>query len=267
VVVLVKVLASVEIVDAELRVTDAENGGKGKVHELAFPKSAGKAIAANHKEHLSLSFTVQDSATKKAISVHQAFVSLTHVASGAEIHFVAEAGVDKNYKFDLDLAASAADFNSKAGEYTVTVIVGDAVISNPVAWAAATININFPEVEDEKAAGPYDVKPEITHMFREPEPRPASIVSNAFTLICLSPFLLMLVLWAKLGANISNLPLSLPAIGFHLGLGAIFCLYAMFWLQLNMFQTVKYLVVLGVVTFLCGNSLLSTIARRGKKAE
>jgi len=34
-----------------------------------------------------------------------------------------------------------------------------------------------------------------------------------------------------------------------------------------MFQTVKYLVVLGVVTFLCGNSLLSTIARRGKKAE
>ena len=41
VVVLVKVLASVEIVDAELRVTDAENGGKGKVHELAFPKSAG----------------------------------------------------------------------------------------------------------------------------------------------------------------------------------------------------------------------------------
>ena len=130
------------------------------------PLVSGKAIAANHKEHLSLSFTVQDSATKKAISVHQAFVSLTHVASGAEIHFVAEAGVDKNYKFDLDLAASAADFNSKAGEYTVTVIVGDAVISNPVAWAAATININFPEVEDEKAAGPYDVKPEITHMFR-----------------------------------------------------------------------------------------------------
>ena len=183
VVVLVKVLASVEVVDAELRVTDAENGGKGKVHELAFPKSAGscfhpqgrvftsltfsgKAITVDHKEHLSLSFTVQDSATKKAISVHQAFVSLTHVASGAEIHFVAEAGVDKNYKFDLDLAASAADFNSKAGEYSVAVIVGDAVISNPVSWAAATININFPEVEDENAAGPYDVKPEITHMFR-----------------------------------------------------------------------------------------------------
>ena len=40
----------------------------------------------------------------------------------------------------------------------------------------------------------------------------------------------------RIGANVSNLPLSLPALGFHLGLGAIFGLYAMFWLQLNMFQ-------------------------------
>ena len=44
VVVLVKVLASVEVVDAELRVTDAENGGKGKVHELTFPKAAGSCF-------------------------------------------------------------------------------------------------------------------------------------------------------------------------------------------------------------------------------
>ena len=34
-------------------------------------------------------------------------------------------------------------------------------------------------------------------LFREPEARPASIVSNTFTLLCLSPFLLMLVLWAR----------------------------------------------------------------------
>ena len=65
---------------------------------------------------------------------------------------------------------------------------------------------------------------------------PSMLVSNIFTLIVLSPFLLMLALWAKLGANISNLPLSLSALGFHLGLGAIFGLYAVFWLQLNMFQ-------------------------------
>merc|ERR1719431_1492416 len=105
------------------------------------------------------------------------------------------------------------------------MIVGDAVISNPTAWEAAKISISFPSEDGELKEGSiYDAKPEIRHLFREPEARPASIVSNAFTLLCLSPFLLMLGL------------------------------YGMFWLQLNMFQTVKYLVVLGVVTFLCGNS-------------
>jgi oligosaccharyltransferase complex subunit delta (ribophorin II) len=52
--------------------------------------------------------------------------------------------------------------------------------------------------------------------------------------------------------------------GFHAGLGAIFTLYLYFWLQLNMFETIKYLVVIGVVTFLCGNSLLATIAKKNK---
>jgi len=264
----VKVLATIELAEVELRVTDSENGGKGKLHELTFNKPAGAAIAVNYKEHLSLSFTVQDAASQEEVRVHQAFVCLTHLATGAEIQYLAEpAGSGANYKLDLDLAAAAQDFNSKAGEYGVKLIIGDAVIANPTAWTAATIDINFPEPEEGKEPGVYEKKPEIRHLFREPEARPASIVSNTFTLLCLSPFLLMLVLWARIGANISNITPSLPTLGFHLGLGAIFGLYGMFWLQLNMFQTVKYLVVLGVVTFLCGNSLLSSIARsKGEKA-
>ena len=35
------------------------------------------------------------------------------------------------------------------------------------------------------------------HHRREPEARPSLMVSNAFTLLCLSPFLLMLILWAR----------------------------------------------------------------------
>jgi len=261
VIVLVKVLATIQVTDVELRVTDTENGGRGKVHELVFPNKADAVIPVDHKEHISLSFTVTDS-SQQPLSVHQAFVCFTHLVSGSEIHYVAEAaGADGNYKFELDLNAAAADFNSKAGEYSMVVILGDAVISNPTSWAAATLTINFPESEETSAGGVYQPKPEIRHLFREPEARPATIVSNAFTLLCLSPFLVMLILWARIGANVSNLPLSVASLGFHLGLGSIFALYTMFWLQLNMFETVKYLVVLGMVTFLCGNSLLSGIAK------
>ena len=47
-VVTVKVLASIEVTDVELRITDSENGGKGKVHELVFPKPAGQTSHARH---------------------------------------------------------------------------------------------------------------------------------------------------------------------------------------------------------------------------
>ena len=47
-VVTVKVLASIEVTDVELRITDSENGGKGKVHDLVFPKPAGQTSHARH---------------------------------------------------------------------------------------------------------------------------------------------------------------------------------------------------------------------------
>ena len=56
-------------------------------------------------------------------------------------------------------------------------------------------------------------------MFREPEKRPPVFVSNIFTGICLVPLLVLFILWTKLGVNISNFPVSLSAILFHVGLG------------------------------------------------
>jgi len=63
-------------------------------------------------------------------------------------------------------------------------------------------------------------------MFREPERRPPAFVSNLFTGLCMVPVLLLLILWARLGVNISNFPLSLSAITFHLGLGGKYLSYA-----------------------------------------
>ena len=107
-------------------------------------------------------------------------------------------------------------------------------------------------------------KPEIRHLFREPEKRPPQVVSTAFTGLCLVPIGIMLVAWMKLGVNISSFPISLPSIGFHLGLASIFGLYLQFWLHLDMFSTIKYLIMVGVVTFLCGNSMLVKIAEKRK---
>jgi len=108
----------------------------------------------------------------------------------------------------------------------------------------------------------YEKLPEIKHLFREPEKRPSGVVSDLFTILCLAPILLLLVLWFKIGVNVSNFPFSIWAIGFHIGLAGIFWLYFVFWLQLNMFVTLKYLSIIGAITFFFGNRLLRAKAEQ-----
>lgn len=97
--------------------------------------------------------------------------------------------------------------------------------------------MKFPEyVKPEKSAVDqisYEKKPEIVHMFRQPEKRPSQLVSNAFTALVLAPLLLLLILWLRIGINFSNFPVSLYALGFHLGLGGIFLFLFIHFLNKN----------------------------------
>lgn len=108
-------------------------------------------------------------------------------------------------------------------------------------------------------------KPEIIHQFREPEKRPSRIVSDVFTGLCIVPILILFVLWSKLGINISNFSFNLSGIIFFLSFGAILSLFGLFWYQLNMFETLRLLIPLAVVTFFFGNRFLRSVAR--KQAE
>lgn len=50
-------------------------------------------------------------------------------------------------------------------------------------------------------------------------------------------------------------------------LTGIFVLFGIFWWKLNMFVTLKYLMGLGLITFLSGNKLLSHIAKNRKASR
>merc|ERR1712179_546976 len=156
-----------------------------------------------------------------------------------------------------------------SGKYTMELIVGDAVIENPFSWYFADITLTFPEgvAPKKDKENRYSKRPEIKHLFREAEKRPPTAVSTAFTFLVLSPILILIGLWMKIGVNISNFPMSLSAIGFHVCLAAVFGLYYVYWVQLNMFDTVRYLGILAIPTFIFGNRLLSGIAakRKGEK--
>jgi oligosaccharyltransferase complex subunit delta (ribophorin II) len=260
----VKVITQVSIDNMEVSVADKEQGTVQKSTKVQHPSKV--SLEADYHQRLTARFTLTDKVTKKTMTAHQTFVRLTNVKTKQEVIFVAEEDGSDAYKFDLDVGAKAKEFNSLSGKYTMDLIVGDAVIENPVSWTMAEIQLTFHDDATSTTSDQYrySKRPEIKHLFREPEKRPPVVVSNLFTGLVLLPLLILVICWLKIGVNISHFPCSLAAIGFHVGLGAIFGLYACYFLHLNMFVTLKYLGLIGIPTFLFGNKLLSTIAARRK---
>ncbi|XP_076176441.1 oligosaccharide transferase delta subunit [Ptiloglossa arizonensis] len=276
----VKVLCHVVVDYLEIGTGDADQTTQPKLTRVPYPEKLTNKIEADSQQKLVMRFLLRDGASKKPMRTHQAFVRLSSASvskdgkKGHEILFVAEPDASQVYKFDMPVGSAAANFDHQSGDYNVELIVGDPILSNPFQWTIAVVTLEFPEPTStervdktasyKQKTNIYATKPEIKHMFREPEKRPPAFVSNLFTGLCLAPVLLLLILWAKLGANISNFPFSISALTFHLGLGSIFVLFGIFWLKLNMFVTLQYLFSLGIVTFLAGNKMLSRIAHKHK---
>ena len=138
--------------------------------------------------------------------------------------------------------------------------------------------------------------PEIKHVMRVPDTRPPFIVSFAFmgaVLVRLSlrtalptcikvlmvytlsqvPLFVFLGYAAKLGVNFHKLfngSIFVFGVVFLGSLSAILSLFAFYWLEFTLFQTLGYLAVLGSVNIWSGHLLLKRLAAKavgGKKTK
>ncbi|KAL6044146.1 Dolichyl-diphosphooligosaccharide--protein glycosyltransferase subunit 2 [Balamuthia mandrillaris] len=78
----------------------------------------------------------------------------------------------------------------------------------------------------------------------------------------------MLIGLLFLGANLRNFPSgvsSVYALGFQGCLAALVGLFALYWLYLNMLQTLGYLALLAVPTIFFGNRALAALAAHDKQ--
>jgi oligosaccharyltransferase complex subunit delta (ribophorin II) len=257
---------TVKVEGGEIGVGDRDQLTPGKMTPLVFPAKVTSVLEADNQQKVVLKFALKDN-KGQSVTPHQVFVRFLHEATKEEIVFVVEPdSTNKEYKFDLTLATRAKDFNSQSGTYDMSLIVGDFNIANPFEWTIATVKLSFPPGGEVKtkpswAIVSYEVKPEIKHLFREPEKRPPTFVSDLFSLLVLAPFLLLLGLWLKIGVNVKNLPVTLSALLFHSGLALIFSLFFLFWLKMDMFTTLKCLSGVTIMTFLSGHSLLKTLSK------
>uniref|UniRef100_A0A7I4XVM3 Dolichyl-diphosphooligosaccharide--protein glycosyltransferase subunit 2 n=1 Tax=Haemonchus contortus TaxID=6289 RepID=A0A7I4XVM3_HAECO len=177
-----------------------------------------KVIAADSTKRLYMSFSVKSKVSRRLVQPHQAFILFKHV-NGGEVFYTADVQTGGKYLVDIDLARAHKDFEGVSGKYTAYLIIGDATIRTSLNWPFAEFMLTLPptpvEVVPKSQRINYDKLPEIEHIFRLPEKRPSTVVSDAFTLICLSPLLLLLVLWLRIGVNIGNMPLNGWTLLFH----------------------------------------------------
>ncbi|XP_013924951.1 PREDICTED: dolichyl-diphosphooligosaccharide--protein glycosyltransferase subunit 2-like [Thamnophis sirtalis] len=256
----VKVSTEVGITNVDLFTVDKDQSIAPKTTRVTYPAKAKGSFTADSHQNFALSFQLVDVNTGAELIPHQTFVRLHNQKTGQEVVFVAEPDSKNIYKFELDTSERKTEFDSASGIYTLYLIIGDATLENPILWNVADVVIKFPEEDAPstvQSKSLFTPKPEIQHLFREPEKRPPTVVSNTFTAMILSPLLLLFILWIKIGANISNFSFTPSTIIFHLGHAAMLGLMYVYWTQLNMFQTLKYLALLGSLTFLAGNRMLA----------
>uniref|UniRef100_A0A674E405 Dolichyl-diphosphooligosaccharide--protein glycosyltransferase subunit 2 n=1 Tax=Salmo trutta TaxID=8032 RepID=A0A674E405_SALTR len=264
----VKVSTEVAITNMDLSVVDKDQSIGTKTSRVDYPFKAKGSFTADSHQNIAMTFQLVDVNTGVELTPHQTFVRLHNHKTGQEVVFVAEPDSKNLYKFELDTAERKSEFDSMSGTYALHLIVGDATLENPILWNVADVVLKFLDEEAPAAIQSktlYMPKPDIQHLFREPEKKPPTVVSNAFTALVLSPFLLLLILWFKLGANISNFSLSPSAVLFHVGHACMLGLMYVYWTHLNMFQTLKYLAIIGSLTFLAGNRMLAQKAVKREK--
>ncbi|KAH7365882.1 hypothetical protein KP509_18G051300 [Ceratopteris richardii] len=257
------------IPEVEVGVLDSDTGSTDYVKRWNPMSKEVVSLYATHLQKLYFGLDILSPRQEQFIP-HQAFLKLKHETKVEHLFLLKPSG--KKLELSLNLLGLVEKLNYLSGIYTIDLIVGDVAMENPVMWNLGTVELDLPEPPEGKvkltsqAESPfkYGPRPEITHMFRPAEKRAPPTLSNTFLALTLVPLLGFLVGLKLLNTNMKNFPSSglpvLAALLFHLGIGSILGLYALFWLKLNLFQTLKLLALLGTVLTVPGYYILSHLA-------
>jgi len=194
---------------------------------------------------------------------HQVFLQLSKGGKTATI--VAARGADGSFILKQNLGSTEfLESTTGTGVYELSVVIGDSKLSPAVQWRVGELDFTANQFESKEAADLFSNKPEINHVFRPAEDRPPFVFALLFTGLVIVAFL-WLVLQVLGNANWSfpqGTTELLSTFIFQGALGAILCLYILYWWNLNIFQALAFAGVIGVVAVISGNRALKLRYRR-----
>jgi len=200
-----------------------------------------------------------------SVNPHQAMVKFSK--GGLEAFALAKLshGHDGLYLSTIEVTKSEQSmFSSVSGKWEVTILIADITMPEPISQSAGKIKLIL-SGEDESEEDEFKPKRNIHHTFPEPDSRPPATVSLLFTALTLAPLGVLIVLWGIIGFNFKAFNLNLWSVMFHAAIGAVMALYVSYWVgKFNMFFTVRYLAIIGIVLMISGNKHLNALAKDRK---
>eukprot|EP01116_Phalansterium_solitarium_P018642 TRINITY_DN5010_c0_g1_i1.p1 TRINITY_DN5010_c0_g1~~TRINITY_DN5010_c0_g1_i1.p1 ORF type:complete len:676 (+),score=202.64 TRINITY_DN5010_c0_g1_i1:89-2116(+) len=261
-----KVLGTATVHDCSAIVADSNEDGERNGRRSGCDSL--ESFLADEQQHLLVEFKLKQP-NGRPLTAHQAFVQAR--AGNRAFTAVAQVSASKSFTVDVPVAAVTQQTGSQ-GPFELTLIVGDAVLDTPISLPIGSLTVAGANAANaSQAEDPFARKPDIAHQFRVAEKRPSNLFSMGFTAAVLSPFLVLLIGLVSVRANVANFPKSgtafLFAVGFQVGLAAIFALFVVYWFQLTMVATLQYLAVLALPTFYAGLKTLNYLAAVPKKSD
>lgn len=259
-----KLISGISVSDVSLQIVDSVDEEVVQKQTVGNGKTLEAGMETDYYHNIMFSFSVKSSSSGRPILVQQAFARF----ESDDVEVILPATFDnKNYKLTVNLASSGELFQYHSGSYKIFLLVGDAFVSNPLQWDLGELKITFPvNMEEKKSHVKVFVhREDIEHTFRVPEKRPKETVALAFTGLTLAPLLFLVVGILSVGFNLSNMSLSgLITLG-CIGAGA--GLYVLYWLHLNMFQTLGCLTVISIPGIFFGTFALRHRQKSNSKSK
>mmetsp|Transcript_10683 Transcript_10683/g.19347 ORF Transcript_10683/g.19347 Transcript_10683/m.19347 type:complete len:283 (-) Transcript_10683:72-920(-) len=235
-------------------------------------QSASVSYPTTHTKTVKLS---PSSALKVSMSLtgdfvpQQLMIQVESADTERAVYFAGKSIKSGKVTFEVSPEAISKIIGSQGGQFSATLLIGDVAIASPIAWTFATLDVSH-QADTTIATEPFIVarsspRPEINHVFNQPEKRPLSLISLSFAAAVAAPTALFALLSvSSLGLQLHSI--STKGMAFHGSIAAILLLLTLFWTSLNLLQTLPILAVLGGVTLFTGHSCLQDIAARRMKS-
>jgi len=246
----------------EIFVSDSskpQQNSDSDVSRASYPSSISSVVTGTIGKFVHMKLNLSSS-----FSPSQIFAKFKSSKGKGKVGFAVFSNQDNSHTYTakLDLgSAEVADELDGSGKYSVEILIGDALVLKPLSWSVVTLDLTLPSLpSSHQRVDPFAHLTEIHHTFRPDEQRPARIIALLFTVIVLLP-LAVLVL-KLMSSSTMIIPPSIDRIQlflFHGSLLSILILYFLYWVRLNIFQAMIFLIPLSLSALVSGRYLLKSL--------